>query len=160
MPLRRFTLPALAVLALASAPAVASERPDHDFMAANARVEGMNVVPGVQYVMLKSGPAGGAHPSRKDTVKVRYSVGFTDGKLLENSEKLPDGAIEFPLGGLIPAWTTVLPMMRPGDKWRIWSPSEMAYGEKGSPPDIAPNTVLVFEVELVSITPPPAAPKP
>jgi FKBP-type peptidyl-prolyl cis-trans isomerase len=161
----RILTPALAALAVAiAAPALAKPPPPNSasaFLARNAKAKGVTTLPGVQYRVIKSGPATGAHPSRKDDVVVKYSGHLVDGSEFDSSAKAPGGTATFPLGRLIPGWTTAVPLMRPGDEWEIVVPPEMAYGEKGVGP-IPPGAVLIFDVELISVSPhvdaPPAKP--
>ncbi len=122
------------------------------FLAKNSKAKGVTTLPGMQYRVIKSGPVTGEHPSRHSDVTVRYSVRLTDGTEVDSSAKEPGGVTTFPLGRLIPAWTTVVPLMRPGDEWELVSPPEMAYGEKGVG-SIPPNAVLIFHVELISVAP-------
>lgn len=139
------------IVALAiTAPAVAKDA-NAAFFARNAKAPGVKTIPGIQYKVLKSGPVDGAHPSRSSTVKVRYVGSFIDGKVFDSSKDEPDGAVSFPLGRLIPGWTTVVPMMRPGDEWEIYLPPEYAYGADGK--DIIPgNAAMVFRIELLEFS--------
>ena len=107
---------------------------------------------GVRYRILKSGPAGGAHPSRADDIVVRYEGRLTNGALFDSSSQDKTGTATFPLGKLIPGWIASVQLMRPGDEWLIQIPSYMAYGAKGVGP-IPPNADLVFKVELISFSP-------
>ena len=144
------------IMALAmAAPAVAKDA-NAAFFARNAKAPGVKIIPGIQYKVLKSGPVDGAHPSRSSTVKVRYVGSFIDGKVFDSSKDEPDGAVSFPLGRLIPGWTTVVPMMRPGDEWEIYLPPEYAYGADGK--DIIPgNAAMVFRIELLEVSDTPAS---
>ena len=107
--------------------------------------------------MLKTG--GGATPTASDTVVVNYSGKLIDGTEFDSSYKRGQPA-SFRVGGVIPGWTEALQKMTAGSKWKLVIPSELAYGE--NPPrgsSIPPNSVLVFEVELISVqAPPPQAP--
>ncbi len=105
---------------------------------------------GVFYKVLSSGK-GGPKPTATDKVEVHYSGWTTDGKLFDSSVKRGRTA-KFPLGSVIPGWTDGLQVMSVGDKVRFWIPEEMAY--KGRPGK--PAGMLVFDVELVSITAAPA----
>ncbi len=159
---RRLALPVLAAALLGAAGAASAAdapRPDHKFMADHAKTKNVVVLPGIQYQVLKSGPADGAHPTRRDDVTVKYAGSFTDGKPFDSSDNAPGGTVTFPLGQLIPGWVAGIQLMRPGDVWMFWIPSELAYGEKGIGP-IPPNSVLVFKVELVSFAPHVEAKKP
>ena len=132
------------------------------FFAKNASAPGVTTLPGLQYKIVKSGPATGAHPLRSDDVVVRYEGRFLDGKVFNTS---PGGGSEtttFPLQKLIPGWIAALQMMRPGDIWMLYLPPHLAYGSAGKA-YIPPDSTLIFKVELVSSGPhvdaPPAAAK-
>ncbi len=144
------------IVALAVTAPAAAKDVNATFFARNAKAPGVKTIPGIQYKVLKSGPADGAHPSRSSTVKVRYVGSFIDGKVFDSSKDEPDGAVSFPLGRLIPGWTTVVPMMRPGDEWEIYLPPEYAYGADGK--DIIPgNAAMVFRIELLEVSDAPSS---
>jgi FKBP-type peptidyl-prolyl cis-trans isomerase FklB len=103
---------------------------------------------GLQIQVLKQGA--GKSPGKTDTVKVHYTGTFVDGRIFDSSVQRKEPA-EFPVNRVIPGWSEALQKMKVGDKWKIFIPSELAYGEDGSPPVIPPNSVLVFEVELLEI---------
>ncbi len=92
----------------------------------------------------------GAAPTAANTVKVHYTGKLLNGKVFDSSVQRGTPA-EFPLGGVIPCWTEGLAKMKVGGKAKLVCPSETAYGAAGAPPDIPPNAVLTFEVELLSI---------
>ena len=124
------------------------------FMAANAKAEGVKTLPsGVQYKIVKSGPADGMRPQEMDEVKVHYEGKLTDGTVFDSSYERGVPAA-FPLRGLIPAWVEALQLMRPGDEWVLYVPPEQGYGEDGAG-DIPPNSVLVFRIELLGVLPGP-----
>lgn len=138
------------ILALSlSAPVAAQEAPEAYF-ARHADAPDVKTVPPIKYKILKSGPADGVHPKRSSVVQVRYEGRFLDGKIFDSSKDDPDGAVSFPLNGLIPGWVTVLPLMRPGDQWIIYLPPEYAYGAAGKD-TIPPSTPLEFTIELVAV---------
>jgi FKBP-type peptidyl-prolyl cis-trans isomerase len=121
------------------------------FLAANARRPGVVTLPsGLQYEVLKSGPADGTSPSKSDHVAVRYEARLMDGTVVDASD--PNQPAAFVVGRLIPAWTEALQKMRPGDAWMLYAPPKLAYGRDGAGP-IPPNSALVFKVELVSVLP-------
>jgi FKBP-type peptidyl-prolyl cis-trans isomerase FklB len=104
-------------------------------------------------------PGTGQIPSASDTVTVNYRGTLLDGTEFDSSYKRGQPA-SFPVGGVIRGWTEALKSMAVGSKWKLFIPSELAYGEQGNR-GIPPNSVLIFEVELLSIqapTPPPPAP--
>jgi len=101
-------------------------------------------------------PGTGAAPKATDEVKVHYEGTLINGRVFDSSLKRGEPAT-FPLNGVIPCWTEALQLMKVGGKSRVVCPSNLAYGERGSPPDIGPNNALIFEVQLLEI-PKPAAP--
>jgi len=102
-------------------------------------------------------PGTGAQPAATDQVKVHYEGTLVNGKVFDSSIKRGEPAT-FPLNGVIPCWTEAVQLMKVGGKARIVCPSELAYGERGSPPQIRPNNTLIFEVQLLDIVKPAAAP--
>jgi FKBP-type peptidyl-prolyl cis-trans isomerase len=123
------------------------------FLARNAREAGMQSLPGVQYRIVRSGPADGAQPKRSDTVTVNYEGKLLSGEVFDSSYTRGE-PVTFPLKPLIPGWVVALQLMRPGDEWIIYVPPEMAYGAQGTGP-IPANSVLIFRVELLSVAPTP-----
>ncbi|MCG8590342.1 MAG: FKBP-type peptidyl-prolyl cis-trans isomerase [Proteobacteria bacterium] len=97
---------------------------------------------------LKAGS--GASPGASDTVKVHYHGTFRDGTVFDSSVERGSPA-EFPLNRVIRCWTEALQLMKVGQKSRITCPSDIAYGDRGSPPRIPGGATLVFEVELLEI---------
>ena len=102
---------------------------------------------GLQYKVLSEGD--GKKPSENDTVSVHYKGTLINGDEFDSSYKRNQPA-EFPVKAVIPGWTEALQLMKTGAKYQLWIPSELAYGERGRP-NIPPNSVLVFEVELLDI---------
>lgn len=92
----------------------------------------------------------GGSPKATDQVKVHYRGTLTDGTEFDSSLKRGEPAT-FPLNGVIPCWTEGLQLMKVGGKSQLVCPSDIAYGERGSPPVIKPGSTLVFEVELLDI---------
>ena len=97
---------------------------------------------------LKAGT--GAAPQATDQVKVHYQGTLIDGKVFDSSIQRGEPAT-FPLNRVIPCWTEALQLMKVGGKSRVVCPSDIAYGDRGSPPVIKPGATLVFEVELLDI---------
>lgn len=130
-----------------------------DYLAANKEKEGVKTLPsGVQYKVLASGK--GASPKANATVKVHYRGKHLDGKVFDQSYSgdaptKKDQPFELQVksgpGGVIQGWVDALLKMKPGDKWLLTIPADLAYGEKGSPPVIAPKSVLIFDVELLEV---------
>jgi len=103
---------------------------------------------GVIVTTIKEGT--GPNPTPADTVKVHYHGTLVNGKVFDSSVDRKEPAT-FPLGGVIPCWTEGVQQIKVGGKAKLVCPSEAAYGDRGAPPDIAPNSVLIFEVELLEI---------
>jgi FKBP-type peptidyl-prolyl cis-trans isomerase FklB len=119
------------------------------FLAANAKKEGIVVLEsGLQYEVMTAGT--GAQPTRESTVRTHYHGTFTDGRVFDSSVERGEPT-EFPVGGVIAGWTEALQLMTEGSKWRLFVPSDLAYGEQGSQGAIPPHSALVFEVELIKV---------
>ena len=132
-------------------------------------------LPGISYEVLASGPASGPHPTRADSVSMRYVGKLADGQVFSTSPEDGRGLSTFEVKGVIPGMSAALQLMRPGDRWRIVMPPYLAYGPGrpftasapvGSPAaqaiqkrSIPPEATLTFDVELVSILPPKASPQ-
>jgi FKBP-type peptidyl-prolyl cis-trans isomerase FklB len=110
----------------------------------------------LQYLVLTAGS--GAIPAASDTVSVNYRGTLLDGTEFDSSYKRGQPA-SFPVGGVIRGWTEALKTMPVGSKWKLFIPSELAYGEQGNR-GIPPNSTLIFEVELLNVqaSPPPPPP--
>jgi FKBP-type peptidyl-prolyl cis-trans isomerase FklB len=121
------------------------------FLAENAEKEGVRTLPsGLQYQVLSEGE--GDPPGATDNVTVHYRGTLIDSSEFDSSYGRGEPAT-FPLDRVIPGWTEGLQLMRPGAKYRLFVPSELAYGERGSGARIGPQSTLVFEVELLSVEP-------
>lgn len=119
------------------------------FLATNAKKEGVKTTAsGLQYKVLKSGS--GKTPKSTDTVKVHYHGTLVDGSVFDSSVQRGEPA-RFGVDQVIPGWTEVLQLMKEGDKWQVYIPGKLAYGERSPSPKIGPNSTLVFDVELLSI---------
>jgi len=120
-----------------------------NFLAENAKREGVVVLEsGLQYEVITEGS--GAKPTRESTVRTHYHGTFIDGQVFDSSVERGQPA-EFPVGGVIAGWTEALQLMSEGSKWRLFIPSELAYGANGSQGAIPPHSALVFEVELLDV---------
>lgn len=120
-----------------------------DYLEANKKKEGVVVLPsGLQYKVIKQGD--GVKPKATDTVKTHYRGTLIDGTEFDSSYKRNEPA-SFPVNGVIPGWTEALQLMPVGSKWQLVIPSNLAYGEQGAGADIPPNSVLVFEIELLEV---------
>ncbi len=120
-----------------------------DFLAENAKKEGVKSLEGgLQYKVLTAGK--GESPAATDTVKVHYTGKLIDGTVFDSSVSKGEPAT-FRVNQVIKGWQMALQKMHVGDKWMLYIPSDLAYGERGSPGAIGPHEVLVFEVELLEI---------
>ena len=90
----------------------------------------------------------GTSPTAADIVKVHYEGKLIDGTIFDSSIKRNEPA-EFPLGAVVPCWTEALQLMKKGGRSQVVCPAALAYGDRGSPPDIPPGSTLSFEVELI-----------
>lgn len=122
-----------------------------EFLGENADKDGVEVTDsGLQYQVLESGDEGAQSPTLKDTVEVHYKGMLRDGTVFDSSIERDKPAV-FGLKHIIPGWQEALPMMKVGDKWKLFLPPELGYGEQGAGGDIGPNEVLIFEVELLDV---------
>lgn len=120
-----------------------------EFLAKNAKRNGVKkTASGLQYEVLRSG--NGPTPNDTSTVTVNYRGTLVNGKEFDNSYKRGQPAT-FPVKGVIRGWTEALQLMKAGDKWKIYIPSELAYGPNGAGEVIPPNATLIFEVELLDV---------
>ncbi len=119
------------------------------FLADNKGKEGVVTLPsGLQYKIVTAGS--GKQPVATDTVSVHYRGTLISGKEFDSSYSRGEPAT-FPVNGVIKGWTEALQLMKMGAKWQLTIPAELAYGARGAGGDIGPNSVLQFEVELLSI---------
>ena len=124
------------------------------FLATNKARKGVvTTASGLQYEVLKQGK--GASPTASDTVRVHYEGTLIDGTVFDSSIKRKEPT-ELPVGRVIPAWTEALQLMKVGDHWKLYVPSELGYGAQGAGGVIGPNSVLIFDVELLDIVSKPA----
>lgn len=103
---------------------------------------------GLQYKIITAGS--GKKPSASDTVTVHYQGTLINGDEFDSSISRGEPAT-FPVNGVIKGWQEILPLMPTGSKWKIFVPSELAYGDRGAGAQIAPHSTLIFEIELLSI---------
>lgn len=119
------------------------------FLESNKSKEGVvTTESGLQYEVLEEGS--GPSPEADDRVRVHYHGTTIDGTVFDSSVERGEPAV-FGVGQVIPGWTEALQMMKVGGKWKVYIPSDLAYGERGAGGDIGPNSVLIFEVELLEI---------
>jgi FKBP-type peptidyl-prolyl cis-trans isomerase FklB len=120
------------------------------FLEANAKKEGVvKMTNGMQYLVLTAG-TGTEHPTLKSKVKCHYHGTMIDGTVFDSSVQRGE-PISFPLNGVIKGWQDAVQLMTVGAKWRLFIPSELAYGERSAGPVIGPGSTLIFDVELLGI---------
>ncbi|MEO9599940.1 FKBP-type peptidyl-prolyl cis-trans isomerase [Parasphingorhabdus sp.] len=137
---------AIAALALAysgTQDVVVNGATNEQFLAANADEDGViTTASGLQYMVIK--PGEGASPSATDTALVKYEGTLRDGTIFDANEQTP-----MPVGGVVPGFSEALQLMQKGGEYRIWIPSDLAYGE-ASPGELVPsNSLLIFDVTLL-----------
>lgn len=119
------------------------------FLAENKKKEGIiETASGLQYEVMNEGD--GEKPKPADQVKCHYHGTLINGTIFDSSVQRGEPAV-FPVNGVIQGWIEALQMMTTGSKWRLFIPSELAYGDRGAGGSIGPNTALIFEVELLEI---------
>ncbi|MEM9478845.1 MAG: FKBP-type peptidyl-prolyl cis-trans isomerase [Verrucomicrobiota bacterium] len=127
-----------------------------EYLEENGKREGVvTTASGLQYEVITEGD--GEKPTLKDKVKAIYKGQLIDGEVFDDSRGLPR---TFPVGGVIAGWTEALQLMPVGSKWKLHIPSDLAYGARQRGNVIQPNSVLVFELELVDIEKPVTATTP
>lgn len=121
-----------------------------DFLAENANKEGIMVTEsGLQYEVMTSVEEG-ASPAATDTVKVHYHGTLINGEVFDSSVERGEPT-EFPVNRVIAGWTEALQLMKVGEKWKLYIPAELAYGERSPSPRIPAHSALIFEVELLDV---------
>ena len=119
------------------------------FLSENSDKEGVKTLPsGLQYLVLAEGS--GAKPKATDKVKCHYHGTLIDGTVFDSSIQRGQPAV-FGVNQVIKGWVEALQLMKVGSNWRLFIPSELAYGEQGAGSSIEPNSTLIFDVELLSI---------
>lgn len=129
--------------------AAASKKKGEDFLATKAKEKGIEKLPsGVLFKSTKKGD--GASPKATDKVSVHYHGTLIDGTVFDSSVERKQPAT-FGLNQVIKCWTEGVQKLKIGGKGTLYCPSDLAYGERGSPPKIPPGATLVFDVELLDI---------
>jgi len=119
------------------------------FLEENAKKKGVKVTKsGLQYIVVEEGK--GDKAKATDTVAVKYRGTLIDGTEFDNSDNSPGKKVEFPVNGVIPGWTEALQLMSVGSKYKLFIPSNLAYGPR-SMGKIQANSTLIFDVELLEI---------
>ena len=115
------------------------------------RREVKTLASGLQYEVMRAGPAAGAFAALEDKVRVHYQGSFIDGTEFDSSYKRGQPA-SFPVSKVIKGWQEALPLMRRGDIWKIWVPPELGYGRAGKGP-VGGQETLIFQIELLDVNP-------
>lgn len=127
----------------------ANSEAGHKFLEENAKKEGVVTLPsGLQYEVLQEGE--GAIPTESDRVKCHYHGTLIDGRVFDSSVERGQPAV-FGVNQVIRGWVEALQLMPIGSKWRLFVPSDLAYGAQGAGDMIGPNSTLIFDVELLGI---------
>ena len=122
-----------------------------EFLEQNSQNDGVVTLDsGLEYLVLESGPEGGASPTPSDSVLAHYHGTLIDGNVFDSSVDRGEPA-SFGVSQVISGWTEALQLMKTGDKWRLFIPPDMAYGESSPTPAIPPNSALIFDVELLEV---------
>ena len=116
---------------------------NEQFLAANADEDGVEITAsGLQYKVIT--PGEGPSPTATDTALVKYEGTLRDGTIFDANEQTP-----MPVGGVVPGFSEALQLMQKGGEYRIWIPSDLAYGEASPGEQIPPNSLLIFDVTLL-----------
>lgn len=116
---------------------------NEQFLAANADEDGVETTAsGLQYKVIT--PGEGPSPTATDTALVKYEGRLRDGTVFDANEQTP-----MPVGGVVPGFSEALQLMQKGGEYRIWIPSDLAYGEASPGEQIPPNSLLIFDVTLL-----------
>lgn len=133
----------------AAKPGEVNRKNGEAFLTENAKREGIKVTEsGLQYEVLESGK--GDSPKASDNVEVHYTGKLIDGTVFDSSVERGVPA-SFGVTQVIPGWVEALQLMHEGDKWRLYIPSDLAYGPNGAGGVIGPNMTLIFDVELLRV---------
>lgn len=120
-----------------------------EFLAINKKKAGVvTLASGLQYEIIKEG--NGSKPAATDQVECHYHGTLIDGTVFDSSVERGEPAT-FGVNQVIPGWVEALQLMPEGSKWRLFIPSNLAYGERGAGQSIEPNSALIFEVEILNI---------
>ena len=134
--------------ALAEESARAAGKAGLEFLERNGARDGVVTLPsGLQYEVISEGD--GATPTASSTVRTHYEGTLISGEVFDSSYKRGQPA-EFPVGGVIAGWTEALQLMKEGAKWRLYIPSNLAYGERAAG-SIPPHSTLIFDIELIKV---------
>lgn len=129
--------------------AAANKKEGEAFLDANKKKDSVITLPsGLQYKVIVEGT--GKTPTVNDTVTTHYRGTLIDGTEFDNSYKRGEPTT-FPVNGVIAGWTEALQLMKAGSKWKLYIPSNLAYGDRGAGQLIGPGATLIFDIELISV---------
>ena len=154
---RHFILAALAFafaapVSVAAAPTPPETPAGPDFLIKNGATKGVvTTASGLEYFVVSSGPATGAHPRAQDTATFDYEVKLLDGTMIDSSYATGE-PLTGTVSAFVPGFTEALELMHPGDEWIVWVPPQLGYGPNDKGP-IPGNSVLRFRLALHSVTP-------
>lgn len=138
---------AVALAWFGTSAAVAQTGTNEQFLAWNARQPGVQTTAsGLQYKVLKEGE--GAHPTDADVALIKYKGALRDGTVFDQNERAP-----LPVSQVVPGFSEGLKLMRKGGQYRLWIKPELGYGDRDTGGAIPPNSVLVFDVDLIDFIP-------
>ena len=147
----KLQMPCAALLLCAAGLAAASNPDGVKYLAENARKEGVVTTgSGLQYRIIKSGPEGGKSPNASSPCKCHYRGTLINGVEFDSSYKR-NAPATFAPNQVVSGWTEAMQMMKEGDKWELVLPSELAYGNSARGQHIKPGSVLIFELEIISV---------
>lgn len=127
----------------------ANKKDGEAFLEANKKKDSVITLPsGLEYKVVVEGT--GKTPTANDTVTTHYRGMLIDGTEFDNSYKRGEPAT-FPVKGVIAGWTEALQLMKTGSKWKLYIPSNLAYGDRGAGQLIGPGATLIFDIELISV---------
>ncbi|MEE8378907.1 MAG: FKBP-type peptidyl-prolyl cis-trans isomerase [Gammaproteobacteria bacterium] len=119
------------------------------FLAKNGKKDGIITrESGLQYTVISTGK--GKQPKATDSITAHYKGSLINGTVFDSSYKRGEPAT-FNVGQVINGWKEILPLMKEGDKWQVFIPSDLAYGERGQGGTIGPNEALIFDIELIKV---------
>lgn len=119
------------------------------FLAKNSKKDGIITrESGLQYKVISTGK--GKQPKATDSITAHYKGSLINGTVFDSSYKRGEPAT-FNVGQVINGWKEILPLMKEGDKWQVFIPSDLAYGERGQGATIGPNEALIFDIELIKV---------
>jgi FKBP-type peptidyl-prolyl cis-trans isomerase FklB len=119
------------------------------YLAENGKKDGIITrESGLQYKVISTGK--GKQPKATDSITAHYKGSLINGKVFDSSYRRGEPAT-FNVGQVINGWKEILPLMKEGDKWQVFIPSNLAYGERGQGATIGPNETLIFDIELIKV---------